>query len=110
MGVVAGLCLVVDWFVLFRGRVSVSEMKMEMEMKMKMEKEESLGRREKERVDEEVREKTIKKYLHSYSNRVYLHGYCSKIYIYKLIHPLMWVVFGGKCVNLTTFCIIHRLV
>ena len=29
------------------------------------------------------------------------------VYIYKLIHPLMWVVFCRKCVNLTTFCILH---
>ena len=77
---------------------------------MEMEKEESLGRREKERSNEEVREKNNKDYLHSYNTYVYLHGYYSRVYIYKLIHPLMWVVFGEKCVNLTTFCIIHRLV
>ena len=46
---------------------------------MEMEKEESLGRREKERSNEEVREKTIKNHLHSYNTYVYLHGYYSRV-------------------------------
>ena len=58
---------------------------MKIKMKMKMVKEEILGKREKERSDEQVR---VKNYLHRYSNCVYLHGYCSR-YAYLQTYTLI---------------------
>ena len=53
---------------------------------MKMGNEEILGKREKERSDEQEREKKI--YLHNYSNCVYLHGYYSRCVYLQTYTPI----------------------
>lgn len=62
-----------------------------------MEKEESLGKREKERSDEEVRKK-IYKIIYTATVTMYLQTYTTTD---------VGSFWRGKCVNLIAFCIIH---
>ena len=67
--------------------------------------------REETDIDKEEREKEklVKYYRQSYSNRVYLHGYVAFLYIYKGLEWLMLVFFVPYCVNFFTFCILQWL-